>query len=226
MAGVTMTIGYGIGVAGQWLWNYVRLPVPERGSTTQRVIVGVAIVVIGVFTALSMWRYVGWQNDARELLGLDPGSPTAWFIIVPVTVVVASLTLIVSRSLRKLFRFLARWVEKVMPRRVARLIGGVAVVVLIVGLVNGVLIEGFFAVANEAFSARDTDTAEDVTQPQNPERSGSPESLVAWDTLGRQGRTFTGSGPTVDELNALEGCAAAVTIRLYGGLQSADPLQG
>ncbi len=30
VAGVTMTIGYGIGVAGQWMWKYVRLPVPER----------------------------------------------------------------------------------------------------------------------------------------------------------------------------------------------------
>ncbi len=226
VGGVTMTIGYGIGVAGQWLWKYVRLPVPERGTITQRVIVWVAVVVVGVFTAWSMWRYVGWQNDARELLGEDPGSPTAWITIVPVTVVVAGLILIVSRSLRKLFRFLARWIEKIMPRRVARLLGGVVLVVLVVGLVNGVLIEGFFAVANQAFSARDTDTAEDVTQPQNPERSGSPESLVAWDTLGRQGRTFTGTGPTVDELNAFADGGAAVPIRVYAGLKSADTLQG
>jgi len=226
VAGVTMTIGYGIGVTGQWLWNYLRLPVPERGSTTQRVIVWASVVVIGVFTAWSMWRYVGWQNDAREFLGEDPGSPAAWLTIVPVTAVVAGLILIVSRSLRKLFRFLSRWVEKVMPRRVARLLGAAAVVVLVVGLVNGVLIEGFFAVANEAFSARDTDTAEDVTQPQNSERSGSPDSLVAWDTLGRQGRTFTGTGPAVDELNALAGRGAAEPIRVYVGLKSADTLQG
>ena len=226
VGGVTMTIGYGIGVTGQWLWKYVRLPVPERGSTTQRVIVWVAVIVVGVFTAWSMWRYVGWQNDARELLGEDPGSPTAWLTIVPVTAVVAGLILIISRSLRKLFRFLARWIEKIMPRRVARLLGGLALVVLVVGLVNGVLIEGFFAVANQAFSARDTDTAEDVTQPQNPERSGSPESLVAWNTLGRQGRTFTGTGPTVDELNAFADGGAAVPIRVYAGLKSADTLQG
>jgi len=221
-----MTIGYGIGVAGQWMWKYVRLPVPERGSITQRVIVSAAVIVVGVFTAWSIWRYVGWQNDALELFGEDPGSPTAWITIVPVTVVVAGLILIISRSLRKLFRFLARWIEKIMPRRVARLLGSVALVVLVVGLVNGVLIEGFFAVANQAFSARDTDTAEDAIQPQIPERSGSPESLVAWDTLGRQGRTFTGTGPTVDELNAFADGGAAVPIRVYAGLKSADTLQG
>jgi uncharacterized membrane protein len=226
VGGVTMTIGYGIGVAGQWMWKYVRLPVPERGSITQRVIIWVAVIVVGVFTAWSIWRYVGWQNDARELFGEDPGSPTAWITIVPVTVIVAGLILIISRSLRKLFRFLARWIEKVMPRRVARLLGGVAVVVLVFGLVNGVLIEGFFAVANQAFSVRDTDTVEDVTQPQNPERSGSPESLAAWDTLGRQGRTFTGTGPTVEELNAFADGGAAAPIRVYAGLKSADTLQG
>jgi uncharacterized membrane protein len=208
------------------MWKYVRLPVPERGSISQRVIIWVAVIVVGVFTAWSIWRYVGWQNDARELFGEDPGSATAWITIVPVTVIVAGLILIISRSLRKLFRFLARWIEKVMPRRVARLLGGVAVVVLVFGLVNGVLIEGFFAVANQAFSVRDTDTVEDVTQPQNPERSGSPESLAAWDTLGRQGRTFTGTGPTVEELNAFADGGAAAPIRVYAGLKSADTLQG
>jgi uncharacterized membrane protein len=45
------------------------------------------MIVVAVFTAWSMWRYVGWQNDARVLLGEDPGSPTAWITIVPVTVV-------------------------------------------------------------------------------------------------------------------------------------------
>jgi len=226
VSGVTLTIGYGIGVVGQWAWKYLRLPVPERGSITQRVIVWVAVIVIGLFTAWSIWRHVGWQNDVREIVGEDPVSPTAWLIIVPVTLVVSGLILIISRSLRKLFRFLARWLAKIMPRRVARLLGGVAVVVLVIALVNGVLIEGFFAVANQAFSVRDTATAEDVTQPQNPERSGSPESLVAWDTLGRQGRSFTGTGPTVDELNAFHGGGVAVPIRVYAGLKSADTLQG
>ena len=88
------------------------------------------------------------------------------------------------------------------------------------------LIEGFFAAANQVFSVRDTDTPEDVVRPENPERSGSPSSLVAWDTLGRQGRSFTGSGPTVDELNAFAGGGAAVPIRVYVGLKSADTLQG
>jgi uncharacterized membrane protein len=100
------------------------------------------------------------------------------------------------------------------------------VAVLVITLVNGVLIEGFFSVANQAFSVRDTETQEGVIQPQDTERSGSPDSLVTWDTLGRQGRKFTGTGPTVDELNAFHGGDSLTPVRAYVGLKSADSLQG
>ncbi len=226
VSGVTLAIGYGVGVVGQWAWNYLRLPVPEHGSTTQRVIVWVVAVVIGFSTMWSIWRHVGWQNDVRGIVGVDSVSPWVWLVIVPVTLVVSGLILIISRSLRKLFRFAARWLAKVMPPRVARLLGGAAVFALVFGLVNGVLIDGFFAVANSAFSVRDTDTVEGVTQPEDAERSGSPESLVAWDTLGLQGRSFTGTGPTVDELDAFRGGGGSVPIRAYVGLKSANTLQG
>ena len=226
VSGITIMIGYGIGVFGQWAWLYLGLRTPERGSTTQRVIVSVAAVAIGLFTVVSVWRHVGWQNDVREIFGEDPISPTVWLVIVPVTLIVAGLILIISRSLRKLFRWVARWLEKVTSQRAARLLGGVIVAFLVVLLVNGVLIDGLFTAANGAFSVRDTETEEGITQPQAAERSGSPESLVPWDTLGRQGRKFTGTGPTVEELNEFHGSGAMTPIRTYVGLKSADTLQG
>jgi hypothetical protein len=36
-------------------------------------------------------------------------------------------------------------------------------------------------------------------------RSGGPGSLIAWDTLGRQGRGFTGRGPTAADIAAFRG---------------------
>ena len=226
VSGITLMIGYGIGVFGQWAWLYLGLRTPEPGGATQRAIVWVAVVAIGLFTVVSVWRHVGWQNDVRAIFGEDPISPTVWLVIFPVTLVVAGLILVISRSLRKLYRWVAHWLEKVTSRRVARLLGGIAVVLLAVFLVSGVLVDGFFSAANGAFSVRDTETEEGVTQPQNPERSGSPESLVPWDTLGRQGRKFTGTGPTVEELNEFHGSGAMTPIRVFVGLKSADTLQG
>ena len=225
VSGVTIMIGYGIGVFGQWAWNYLELPVLERGSRAQRVVFWVAVGVLAVFTAGAVWRQVGWQNDVRELFGMDSVNPVVWLVIVPVTLIVAGLILIIARSLRKLFQFLARQLTRIMPARVARLIGGVALFFLVVFLVNGVLINGFFTVANQVFSVRDTNTVEGITQPIESERSGSPESLVTWDSLGRQGRSFAGSGPTPAELDDFHGGGALQPIRVYVGLKSADTLQ-
>jgi uncharacterized membrane protein len=52
-------------------------------------------------------------------------------------------------------------------------------------------------------------------------RSGSPDSAAPWRTLGRQGREFVGTGPTVAQLTAFAGRPAREPIRLYAGLDSA-----
>ncbi len=225
VSAVTMMIGYGIGVLGQSAWNFLELPKPRPGSSAEKTILWEAVVVVGAIAVASVWRHVGWQNDVRALLEMDPITPAVWLPIVLVTVVMAALLLIVGRSIRKLFRLVARWLDKVVPRRVSQLLGGTTVVLLLVFLVNGVLVDGFFAAANQAFSIRDTETNEGLIEPQAPEKSGSPQSLVAWDTLGRQGRAFVASGPTIAELNTFHGGGAIEPIRVYAGLKSADTLQ-
>ena len=54
--------------------------------------------------------------------------------------------------------------------------------------------------------------------------SGGPGSLVAWDTLGFQGRTFAGGATSTDELSAFAGPGGTpmAPIRAYAGLQSAE----
>lgn len=225
VSGVTMMIGYGLGVMGQWAWNYLGLPKPEPASTAQKVVLGVTVVVVGFVAAASIWRQVGWQNDVREIFGMESISPSVWLLIVPITLAVAAVILILSRAVRKLFQLIARWLNRIMPQRVARLVGGLALFIVLGFLINGVLLTGFFLVANSAFSVRDTATVEGMTEPQTSERSGSPQSLIAWESLGRQGRSFVASGPTVEELNAFQGGGAMEPIRIYAGLKSADTLQ-
>ena len=55
-------------------------------------------------------------------------------------------------------------------------------------------------------------------QPTVAARSGGPGSLVAWDTLGREGRNFTGTGPTAPDIAAFTGAPALAPIRAYAGL--------
>jgi uncharacterized membrane protein len=105
---------------------------------------------------------------------------------------------------------------------VAMFIGTAIVVVLAITLINGVLYRGFLAGANRVFQPQNTTTREAITQPQDPERSGSPTSLAPWETLGYEGRNFVASGPDVDELTRLNGAPAKEPIRVYAGLQTAD----
>ena len=78
--------------------------------------------------------------------------------------------------------------------------------------------------ANSTYSTFDDETPPDIVQPTSPLRSGSPESLVPWDTLGYEGRNFAGGGPTVDQLQEFAGAGTPVKepIRVYAGLKSAD----
>jgi uncharacterized membrane protein len=57
--------------------------------------------------------------------------------------------------------------------------------------------------------------------------SGSPESLVDWEDLGFQGRTFTGDAASVEEITAYHGSPDGVRapIRVYAGLNSAENAQ-
>ena len=104
----------------------------------------------------------------------------------------------------------------------ALFIGTAIVVVLVITLINGVLIRGFFAGANRVFQPQNTTTRAGIVQPEQPERSGSPTSFAAWATLGFQGRNFVATGPHAAELTRLNGKPAKEPIRVYVGLNSAD----
>src|SRR6185369_2578751 len=53
-------------------------------------------------------------------------------------------------------------------------------------------------------------------------RSGGPGSLVPWDSLGREGRKFTGTGPSGAEIEKLSNKPAKEPIRAYAGLESSS----
>jgi uncharacterized membrane protein len=223
VSGITVMIGYGIGVFGQWAWAYLELPRPQ--GRARRIILGVILAIVGLMTVSAVWRHVGWQNDVRSLFGMDPISPIVWLTILAVAIPVAAVILIIARSIRRLSRWFARWLNRRLPQRLSRLLGGLAVVLLVWLFVTGVLENGFFAAANQIFAPRDTATDEGVEQPDSTFRSGSPQSLAAWDTLGRKGRSFVATGPTVDDLNAYHGGGAVEPVRAYVGLKSADSIE-
>ncbi len=224
ITGVTIAIGYGLGTLFDWGWDYLSLP-RTRGRTRQ-IVTWLVVGVIGFLIASATWQNVGWQNDVRAVMDMEPISPTVWPMTAIVAIAVAALLLVIGRSVRKLFRVVVKWFGRRMTDRQARLLGSIVMIVLAWSLWSGVLVNGFFTGANEIFAPRDSATDDGVTQPTSALRSGGPDSVVAWDTLGRQGRNFVAGGPTVEELNDFHGGGAVEPIRVYAGLKSADTVQG
>ena len=218
VSGVLAVIGYALGSLAHWIVNYLREKpyAPAKRSTWKAFWITAAISgVVGV--ALGAY----WQQEVHKLVGVDPPPAISWAGIVIVTVVVFLLLLGLARGIRWIGRKVRSFLGRFIRPRAAAVIGVLAAaLVLIIGVetVTTALVDGL----NTAFSARDKETDEGFDQPESALRSGSPDSLVAWDELGRQGRKFTAGGPTVAQLDEFSGGGAIEPIRTYVGLRSAD----
>ncbi|MEV7534241.1 alpha/beta-hydrolase N-terminal domain-containing protein [Streptomyces hydrogenans] len=159
----------------------------------------------------------------------DPGParrdgvpPAPWILSPLVAFLLFALVLAGARGIRWVYRRVAGWLRRWIGERAARAVGGILVAVTGVLLFSGLLVDGLVAAANQAFSLRDGETDESVRQPTSGLRSGGPGSFVAWESLGRNGRTFAAGGPTAAEITAFTGRAAREPVRAYARLDTAD----
>ncbi|HKF00454.1 MAG TPA: alpha/beta-hydrolase family protein [Actinomycetes bacterium] len=222
VCGISAAIGYGLGVAGAWTWRAFadRDPRPPRPGAW-RVFAISAAVLLAVASGLGLW----WQAQLRDLMG----APTPSILLLPLLPLAAvgifAGLVAVSRWLRGIYRRTAGRLERWMGRRAANALGWLIVVVATYLVASGLLLNGLAALADRSFSVRNTATAEGIERPTSPLRSGGPGSLVSWESLGRQGRTFTGSGPSAKAITEWTGADAQEPIRAYAGTVSAADVE-
>ncbi|TNC46206.1 alpha/beta hydrolase [Mumia zhuanghuii] len=219
VAGVSTALGYGVGVLAAYVWREL---VEREARPAQRrswaVFGGVAFVAVAVSLVLGR----RWQDEIRALMGMEP-EPWPWLLTIPLVWALVTVLLIqLGRGVRWLYRKLVRLLDRALGERAAKVLGLVVVAWLLVGAINGVLFDRLRSTADEVFSYRNTITPDGVEQPTNPERSGSPDSLVAWDSLGREGRVFAASGPRAEDITAYTGRPAVEPVRVFAGLESGE----
>jgi uncharacterized membrane protein len=150
----------------------------------------------------------------------------AFVVLSPlIAALVFCLILAAGRGLRGAYRWAAQMLHRWIGRRAAGAVAWILVVGLTYLIVTGLLLHGAVNVVNSAYSLRDTRTAAGVHQPATSLRSGGPGSLIGWDSLGDEGRSFTGTGPTVSQIETFAGHPAMEPIRAYAGLASAPDVQ-
>ena len=222
VCGISAAIGYGLGVAGAWTWRAFadRDPRPPRPGAW-RVFAISAVAALLVVLGLGQW----WQAQLRDLMG----APTPNLLLLPLlplaAVAIFTGLVALSRSLGGVYHRAAGRLQRWMGRRAANALGWVAVVVGTYLVASGLLLNGLATLADRSFSVRNTTTAEGAVQPTSALRSGGPGSLVSWESLGRQGRSITGTGPSAEAIAAFTGSAATEPIRAYAGTVSAADVE-
>ena len=223
VSGITVTIGYAVGTFVGWLLKSL---VPWRPSESGRRAIRSALALAAA-VLVPLFGVLGarWQHETRQLVGSGQASESAYVLVVVVSILMAAGAVLIFRGLVALVRAIARRLGRYIPPRAATAAAMVIVLVVLIVMVDGVLPRAALGWASSVFGAADETTDVGVGAPQTPLRSGSPESLVRWDTLGRQGRAFVGEGPTPEEISAFSGSPAMEPIRTYVGLRSARSIE-
>ena len=216
--GITAAIGYGVTVLGAWIW---RAFADRDARQPRRRSWPVFFIAAAVLLTVSFGLGQYWQYQIRKLTGVTDYN--VWLVVASpvVAALVFCLILLIGRGVRGVYRWLALLLNRWIGRHAARAVGWVLVAGLTYLIITGLLLQGFLNVMNDAFSLRDTTTAAGVHQPTSSLRSGGPGSVIAWDTLGYQGRNFTGKGPSVADIQKFTGRPAMEPVRAYAGLASA-----
>jgi uncharacterized membrane protein len=217
LCGVNAAIGYGFGVLGAWVWRAFadREERPARRTSWRVFAVAAPLVAIGSYL---LGRY--WQTQQRELLGMG-NEGTGTQLLIPVLAALLFVSLVaLGRALTHLYHWLARGLRRWIGPKAASAVGWVAVAGGTYFVVSGLLLGTLADLANQGFSVRNDITQDGVVQTTSGLRSGGPGSLVTWRSLGREGRTFIGRGPTADDISAFSGAPALDPIRAFAGLET------
>jgi uncharacterized membrane protein len=226
IGGINGAFGYGLGVLiGNTAYRLV-LRGARWWPPPARVLFGMKAAVVAIAPTACVLMLIpaaSWQRQVSALMGIQGPTTLGYLRTLIVAVVVGALLVSTFRVLIDAVKLLARMLIRRwhLHDEVALFIGTAIVVAVLIMLINGVLIRGFFAGASAVFQPRDSATPAGVSQPLLPEKSGSPASLAPWDSLGYQGRTFVASGPHAADLARLNGRPAKEPIRVYAGLHTA-----
>ncbi|OCB48192.1 hypothetical protein A5677_03585 [Mycobacterium malmoense] len=220
VSGISGAIGYGLGVFAVWLYRYLwakeHSPPAPRWAWKVLIPIGALGMVL-----MAIWFHV-WQDNVRDLMGV---AHLKWYdypVAAGLSLVVLFTLVEIGQFIRWLVRFLVNQVDRIAPFRLSATIVVALLVVLTITLLNGVVLKFAMRTMNDTFASANNEMNPDTAPPKTPLRSGGPESLVSWESLGHQGRIFVEAGPKVDRLTAFNGVQATEPIRAYAGLNSAD----
>ncbi|MCP3390984.1 alpha/beta-hydrolase family protein [Bradyrhizobium sp. CCGB12] len=223
LAGGCLAIGYFAGILWRRLWHYLELPEPSARarSIANALVAAVCLLVVIGF----LWRTTDWQNSIRAVMKMAPVETAHPLKVCAIALITFAVLLVLGRLFELVARFLAARTRRVIPRKVANVIGVIVAGLLFWSIASNVLVRMAFNALDSSFRELDVLLEPERPQPTASDRTGSPASLVKWKELGRMGRRFIASGPTAAEISAITERPAQDPVRVYVGLGSRDTAQ-
>ena len=220
LSGFSAAIGFWVGLGIIWIWAFLELPAFRRRlAKFVKLIASTATVILFGY---SLWRTVTWQDSLREFLALDPLDSTYTLVVLLIALPVAVLLREFGRAFAGIAMVISRVLDRLIPRRISTFLGVTLAAVLLVNLVSGTIGRVTLQMLDSMFLALDQLIDDDLQPPSEAFATGSPQSLVSWEQLGRQGRHFVVTGPTREDIESFQSAKAMRPIRVYVGLGAAD----
>jgi uncharacterized membrane protein len=223
LSGLAFAVGYGVGKLFVVTWQLFQVPMPRRGAlllfrwTMALIALGIAVWFLAQATK--------WQNSIRELMGMPPEA-TAYPRRVAVIAALTGLVIIwIATGVRWFWRMIDRRLARVVPPRVSFVISTVTVALIGVLVLNNVFARFALRTADRIFLNLDSLGDGHDKIPTDPLTTGSKESLIKWDTVGRRGKEFIAAGPKQSDIAKFLGRPAKQPIRVYAGYRSMDNVE-
>lgn len=220
LGGACLAAGYGLGVLWHWLWAYLELPEPQGRAA--RIVNGAITLICAAVLLAFLWRAADWQNTIRALMQMPPVPSAHPFKVCITALATFAVLLALGRLFKLVTRFVAVRVRRVVPRRVANVTGAAIAILIFWSLANNVFFRAALHVLDASFREYDALLEPERPRPTASNKTGGPDSLIAWQQLGRAGREFIASGASAADIRAQTGQDALEPIRVYVGLPGAD----
>ncbi len=211
---IALLVGYGLGALLGWITRGLGISLTGRPrSAAWR-----ALAVVGALgTVAVLWLSLHWENEVRDLVGVDEVGLLHVLTTLLIVAVLVVLLLGLARGLKALGRVVGRLIGRVLPARVATVVGGLVVALVAYELAFGVAGARLLTALDSTFMAVNDEFRTSLPPPTMPEVSAGPASGEEWDDLGRQGRLFIANTPKQEDIAAFTGQGALQPVRAYIG---------
>jgi uncharacterized membrane protein len=220
LSGFAIAVGYGLGVFLNWLWRYLQIPQPN--AKVQRIAMWTATIVVLCVTGVFLWRDSIWQNSIRQRMEMEPVESAYPYWVTLIALATGFVLVVAVRGLRNLWCYVDRKISTVVPPRVSHVVTTAVVVVGLILIANDVVGRLALNAADQMFLRLDQIVDDGIEQPSDPTASGSAQSLIDWNSIGRFGKQFVAAGPTEADLRGFLGRDAVRPLRVYVGLASQE----